>query len=108
MAILDFKALLDEAEKAPAVELKGIKGESIKLRKFENLPGADFKAVLKYIDIIQDDKVSEAGKIDAMDKCLVAAADKKDALKLALEKLPMGARNKVFAAWMEDGEAGNS
>ncbi|EMF02456.1 hypothetical protein J7W19_29090 [Streptomyces mobaraensis NBRC 13819 = DSM 40847] len=108
MAILDFKALLAEAEKAPALELKGLKGETIKLRRFENLPGADFKSVLKYIDIIQSEKVSEEGKIDAMDKCLVAAADKKDGLRDALDKLPMSARNQVFTAWMEEGEAGNS
>lgn len=108
MAILDFKTLLEEAEKAPAVEIKGLDGETIKLRKFDNLPGKDFKNVLKYIDIIQSDKTNEAGKIDAMDLCLIAAADKKDALKGALEKLPMTARNATFQAWMEDGEAGNS
>ncbi|MEW1546862.1 hypothetical protein [Streptomyces tsukubensis] len=108
MATLDFKTLLADAEKAPAVEIADLKGGIIKLRRFENLPGGDFKNVLKYIDIIQDAKVSEASKIDAMDKCLIAAADRKDAFKEALELLPMSARNKVFTAWMEDGDAGNS
>ncbi|MEU9603710.1 hypothetical protein [Streptomyces sp. NPDC048057] len=108
MAILDFKTLLDDAAKAPAVELKDLKGGVIKLRRFEHLPGSDFKNVLTYIDIIQDEKVSEGGKIDAMDRCLIAAADRKDAFKEALELLPMSARNTVFTAWMEDGDTGNS
>ncbi|MFF4298025.1 hypothetical protein ACFY0N_30765 [Streptomyces vinaceus] len=109
MATLDFNAMLAAVEKNPGVEIKALDGKTVILRRFENLPRKDFKLVLKYMSILQDEQVNQEDKMDAMDACLIAAADKKDSLKESLEKMPIGSRNEVFEVWMtEDEELGNS
>lgn len=109
MAKINFKDLLSAANSNPGVEIVALDGKTVVLRRFENLPSKDFKTVLKYIDILQDDKVNQSGKMDAMDACLIAAADKKDSLKESLAEMPISARNTVFETWMaEEEELGNS
>lgn len=109
MANLKFNDLLAEAEKNEKnVEIETADGSVVKLREFANLPGADFKLVLKYIDILQDKKVKESEKIDAMDLCLIAASDRKDAMKEMLDLLPLSGRESIFNAWMEAAEVPES
>lgn len=109
MADLNFEDLIADSEKtAKFVNIKAPDGSVVKLRDFSHLPGADFKTVLKYIDILQDDKIKENAKVDAMDLCLVAAADRKDALKEMLDLLPLSGRETIFNAWMEAAEVPES
>lgn len=109
MPNLKFNDLLAEAEKSDKnVEIEAADGSVVKLREFSNLPGADFKLVLKYIDILQDDKIKESAKIDAMDLCLIAACDRKDTMKEMLDLLPLSGREAIFNAWMEAAEVPES
>lgn len=106
---IKFNDLLAEAEKAGNhVEIEAADGSVVKLREFSNLPGADFKLVLKYIDILQDKKIKESEKIEAMDLCLIAACDRKDSLKEMLDLLPLSGRETIFNAWMEAAEVPES
>jgi hypothetical protein len=109
MAELKFADLLAEAENSDNnVEIEALDGTIVKLREFNNLPGADFKLVLKYIDILQDKKIKESEKIDAMDLCLIAACDHKDLMKEMLDELPLSGRETIFNAWMEAAEVPES
>ncbi|MET8684848.1 hypothetical protein ABZV77_11580 [Streptomyces sp. NPDC004732] len=108
MKTLDFNAIAEAADKDPGLQITSLDGEKIQLRKFENLPGDDFKTVMKLINIIQDEKVGQDAKLDAMDQCLVAASDKKESMKYSLARLPLSARNEAFDAWMDSDEVGNS
>ncbi|GEB50447.1 hypothetical protein [Streptomyces cacaoi] len=105
---LTFDDLLNEATTAPGVEFTDAHGEVITIRPFESLPGADFKLVLKYIDILQDDKTKESSKIETMDACLVTACDKRTAMQEALDSLPLKSREAIFNAWMETAQVPES
>ncbi|MFB7420778.1 hypothetical protein ACFC1L_40080 [Streptomyces sp. NPDC056210] len=109
MANIKFNDLMAEAAKdEKTVVIEGPDGTPVKLREFSNLPGADFKLVLKYMDILQDKKVKESEKIDAMDLCLIAACDKKDVMREMLDLLPLSGREVIFDAWMEAAEVPES
>lgn len=109
MAKLNFNDLLEEAEKSSKnLEIEAADGSIVKLREFSNLPGADFKIVLKYIDILQDKKIKESEKIEAMDLCLIAASDKKELMKEMLDQLPLTGRETIFNGWMESAEVPES
>ncbi|MFF3673567.1 hypothetical protein ACFYYS_06195 [Streptomyces sp. NPDC002120] len=102
---LNFFELKEAATKdaAEGLTIEGPNGP-VHLRPVMVLPKSDLKLVYKHIDAIQAKGVSELDKIDAMDNALVAAADKKDRLKVMLDDLPLAARLEIFEGWMEAAE----
>lgn len=109
MAVIKVTELLAKAEEeSKNVEIEAVDGSLIMLRGFNSLPGADLKLVLKYMDILQDKKVSETEKVNVMDQCLVTAADRKEAMAEILDVLPMSSREVLLDAWMEAAEVPES
>ncbi|MFD0374667.1 hypothetical protein [Streptomyces sp. NPDC127112] len=105
MATLDFLELQALAEKdaSEGLTINGPDG-AVRLRPLMVLPKGDLKAVYQHIEAIQSKKVSEFGRIDAMDNALIAAADKKKAMGSMLDALPLASRLEIFEAWMEAAE----
>ncbi|MGW2398502.1 hypothetical protein ACWCYY_18310 [Kitasatospora sp. NPDC001664] len=100
---LSFKDLKAEAERKHGQGFAFIaeNGKRVSLRRLEAVPGGDLKAVMGYMDVMQSEKVSDGGRIEAMGNLLVAVASDKAAMRASVDALPLDAVIQVCEGWME-------
>ncbi|MFD8318917.1 hypothetical protein [Kitasatospora purpeofusca] len=110
MTTLNFTDLKAEADRKAGGSLKFVaeNGRKVKLRRIEAVPGADLKAVLSYMDVMQSDKVSDGGRIEAMGNLLVVVSTDKKAMRASLDALPLESVITICEAWMESVQAGEA
>jgi hypothetical protein len=101
---LSYEDLMAESE--AEAEAKGLPfiakgGVATVFRPIMFLDNKEMKVVLALAESMQDDKLSTDAKIDAVNAILIAAADKKDAVKKSLADLPLPARMRIFEEWMK-------
>jgi hypothetical protein len=104
VATLSFDDLLAEAHEeaeAKGLEFVAKAGVKVVLRPVLMLADKEMKLVLTLAESMQDDKLSIDAKLEAVSQILVAAADKKDAMKKSLAELPLAQRVKIFETWMK-------
>lgn len=111
MTVLKYADLLSEANKEAedkSLEFGAKDGKIVKIRPLLHLGRDELKSVRALLKKVQDDKGDPFDRLDAMDQILVAAADRKDALKSSLADLPPQARTRIFNTWMKVSNAGES
>ncbi len=104
---LSYTELLDEAsESGLALELKD--NQVLTFRPLDALSGKALKAMLKLVDLVQDESVSNETKIDTIDQILTQASDNESLAKTVLEDMPLKIKMRVFGDWSGSEEVGNS
>lgn len=111
MATLNYADLMaDAAEEAAASTLTFVAkdGKTVLIRPIDSLGKADLNLVMKYIDIVGDDKVATETKLDTIDLIIITASDLKKSMTASLEDMPIKVKMKIFETWMASAEVGNS
>jgi hypothetical protein len=101
---LSYEDLLAEEEREAAekgVPFIGKGGAKIILRPVVILPRADQVLILNLSEAVQKDDLAVEAKLDAIDKILVAAADKKKPMKDSLAGLALQSKMRIFEEWMK-------
>ncbi|GAA3537176.1 hypothetical protein GCM10022419_016250 [Nonomuraea rosea] len=111
MAVLKYDDLIADVERE--LEENGLHfiakdGTTVVLRPILLLGKDELKVVQTLLEKVGDDDADTFAKIEAIDAMLIAAADKKQALKDSLGDLPPQIRTRVFDAWMKGSDAGEA
>ncbi|MFC9974305.1 hypothetical protein ACFVH6_25715 [Spirillospora sp. NPDC127200] len=114
MATLKYSDLMAEAKREireNSLEFIAKNGEKVIFRPVMYLSDAELKVIQVHLKIVSNEDADVSDRIEAIDRILVAAADRKKALRESLADLPAQSRAKIFETWMkvdDAGEASNS
>ncbi|MEO3860123.1 hypothetical protein [Acrocarpospora sp. B8E8] len=111
MSVLKYSDLIDEVEReqaAKGLEFEAKDGKVLLLRPILLLNKDELKVVRTLLKVVGDKDTDTFEQIDAMDAMLVAAADRKDAMKKSLADLPPQMKTRVFEAWMQAAKSGEA
>lgn len=101
---LSFDDLMAEAvaeSKAKGLEFVAKGGETVLIRPLLLLSKTELKNIMALLKRVENDEADIVDRLDSVDAILVAAADRKEALKRSLAELPPAMRTRVFEAWMQ-------
>lgn len=104
MASLNFNELKAEEEKLTdeqGLHLTGLDDEEIMVRPVMMLPSEDQKVVLTLSKTLNKKNTADEAMLDALDQILIAASDKKEAMKKTLAALATPSKMTIFEAWMK-------
>lgn len=108
----DLVADLERESKERGLTFEGKNGKSILLRPVDLLSDAETKVVNALLPVVVDEGADFEKKMDAVDRIMKAAADKKTEWENSVKDLPPTVRVRIFEAWMESddqlGEGSNS
>jgi hypothetical protein len=109
MATLKYSDLMAEAKREirkNSLEFIGKSGEKIIFRPVMYLSDAELKVIQVHLKVVSDQDADVSDRIEAIDRILVAAADRKKALRESLSDLPAQSRAKIFETWMQVDDVG--
>jgi hypothetical protein len=111
VAVLKYEDLLADVERELAekgLEFVAKDGKTVVLRPILLLSKDELAVVRSLLPTVSNDEADPFDRIDAMDRMLIAAADKKDSFKKSLVELPPQMHTRVFDAWMKAAKTGEA
>lgn len=111
MPTLKYSDLIAEAKQEideKGLVFEGKDGKTIKLRPILYLGKEELQVVQTMLNVVRDEQKDLFDRLEAIEKILVAAADRKDAFKKSLADLPPSVCTRIFEEWMEAGQMGEA